>query len=431
MAENRFSRFNHLFSRENVNLLYNSLSNAFVALDKESFDLLSKLHAGDDTSTLPEDIKGMLLKIKGIADDEFEVNKIKYVTRSTRFDHSHLALTINPTLVCNFACPYCFEYDHNGKTMTTETEDRIVDFVKSHSEAKSMRITWFGGEPLIAFDRIESLSKKLLSLGLEYDAGIISNGYLVNEDVAKRISHLHITSMQITLDGLKERHDSRRCLKNGGATFDRIISSMKLLREFAPDMRIGIRVNIDHENDQEFITLYKFITEEFDGKVSVFPAFTGDSTEKGTCNLYNRNDRIKFAIKMFNEHGLVFDSFYPQSFRMECAIRKRATYVIGPEGELYGCWNDVGNPSRVYGNISEDLTNESLFISYKTKADPLEDPNCLKCLLFPACNGGCPYERIKRLERGDPPADCPLIKDNIDNHLWNHYLCRQKSIPNP
>ncbi len=45
MAENRFSRFNHLFSRENVNLLYNSLSNAFVALDKESFDLLSKLHA--------------------------------------------------------------------------------------------------------------------------------------------------------------------------------------------------------------------------------------------------------------------------------------------------------------------------------------------------------------------------------------------------
>ena len=216
----------------------------------------------------------MLLKIKGIADDEFEVNKIKYVTRSTRFDHSHLALTINPTLVCNFACPYCFEYDHNGKTMTTETEDRIVDFVKSHSEAKSMRITWFGGEPLIAFDRIESLSKKLLSLGLEYDAGIISNGYLVNEDVAKRISHLHITSMQITLDGLKERHDSRMgCLKNGGATFDRIISSMKLLREFAPDMRIGIRVNIDHENDQEFITLYKFITEEFDGKVSVFPAF--------------------------------------------------------------------------------------------------------------------------------------------------------------
>ena len=176
MAENRFSRFNHLFSRENVNLIYNSLSNAFVALDKESFDLLSKLHAGDDTSTLPEDIKGMLLKIKGIADDEFEVDKIKYVTRSTRFDDSHLALTINPTLACNFACPYCFEYDHNGKTMTTETEDRIVDFVKSHSEAKSMRITWFGGEPLIAFDRIESLSKKLLSLGLEYDAGIISNG---------------------------------------------------------------------------------------------------------------------------------------------------------------------------------------------------------------------------------------------------------------
>ena len=389
MAENRFSRFNHLFSRENVNLIYNSLSNAFVALDKESFDLLSKLHAGDDTSTLPEDIKGMLLKIKGIADDEFEVDKIKYVTRSTRFDDSHLALTINPTLACNFACPYCFEYDHNGKTMTTETEDRIVDFVKSHSEAKSMRITWFGGEPLIAFDRIESLSKKLMSLDLEYDAGIISNGYLVNEDVAKRISHLHITSMQITLDGLKERHDSRRCLKNGGATFDRIISSMKLLREFAPDMRIGIRVNIDHENDQEFITLYKFITEEFDGKVSVFPAFTGDSTEKGTCNLYNRNERREFAIKMFNEHGLVFDSFYPQSFRMECAIRKRATYVIGPEGELYGCWNDVGNPSRVYGNISENLTNESLFISYKTKADPLEDPNCLQCLLFPACNGGC------------------------------------------
>lgn len=81
----------------------------------------------------------------------------------------------------------------------------------------------------------------------------------------------------------------------------------------------------------------------------------------------------------------------------------------------------MGNPYKVYGNIDGLISNETEFIKYKVSADSLYDNECQACLLYPVCNGGCPYERIKRLGKGLPANDCPLIKEELDEYLWKHY----------
>jgi uncharacterized protein len=43
------------------------------------------------------------------------------------------------------------------------------------------------GEPLLAFNRIVSLTRKMQALGLKYKAGIITNGYLLTEDIAEAV----------------------------------------------------------------------------------------------------------------------------------------------------------------------------------------------------------------------------------------------------
>ncbi len=68
--------------------------------------------------------------------------------------------------------------------MTVEVEDRIVEFARSHVESQQILVTWFGGEPLLRMKTIRSLTAKLISLGKPYRAGIITNGYLLTEDVA-------------------------------------------------------------------------------------------------------------------------------------------------------------------------------------------------------------------------------------------------------
>ena len=36
-----------------------------------------------------------------------------------------------------------------------------------------------------------------------------------------------------------------------------------------------------------------------------------------------------------------------------CAADHRYSYMIGPKGELYHCWEDFGNPSLAVGNLVE------------------------------------------------------------------------------
>ena len=51
--------------------------------------------------------------------------KIKFYALAERFNNRRLDLTINPTLACNFACPYCFEEDHRNIYMSENTENEI------------------------------------------------------------------------------------------------------------------------------------------------------------------------------------------------------------------------------------------------------------------------------------------------------------------
>ncbi|MBD5240705.1 MAG: radical SAM protein [Barnesiella sp.] len=418
----KWSKFNHLFCHENHFLLYNSLSNSFAELDSELYHQLSEFIIGKDVTIEDEELSENLRRMKALTNDDIqEIEKIKFTTLLNRFDNSRLSLTINPTLACNFSCPYCFEFEHANKTMSNEVEDRIVSFIKTKPSVKTLSITWFGGEPLLAFDRIESLTKKMLELGIQYNSGMISNGYLITKQKAEKFEKLHINSIQITLDGMEETHNKRRALKNGVGTFKRILESIEILTKYAPKTRINIRVNIDKENQSEYIKLHHFFSEKYKHKISITPAFTSDPTEKGTSCLYNQQERHDFIVKLFNEHHIFFNNFYPSNRRAECAIRSVGTYVIGPEGELYGCWNDVGNPNRVFGKLGDKTMDESKYIAYKMRADALTDTECNDCILFPVCNGGCPYDRIKRFEQGLKPSVCPLMKNSLDEYLTLHY----------
>lgn len=423
-----FSRFNFAFERDGICLLYNSLSNSFVELDKESYDKIKDFQPGEKIDDLPEQLFDLLIHTKGLVEnDSHEIDKIKYLILQNRYRSDRLHLTINPTTSCNFACPYCFEYTHQGKIMTIEVEDQIVEFIKEHKAVKELNITWFGGEPLLAFHRIESLSKKLIELNLSYIAGMITNGFLFTEEIAKKLTSLKISRVQITLDGPEKSHNKRRYLKNGDPTYNRILKSIGILLKHAPEVRVLIRVNIDAENADAFLPLYDNLMSQFKGKITISPAFTGDSTDKGTSCIFDKKQQQSFMTNLFKNRGLNLIGFYPSTFRTECAVRGIGSFIIGPEGELYSCWNDVGNPEKIYGYIGGKVTNERQLLKFKVTADALDNAECQECLLYPVCGGGCPYERIKLHEVGKNPNDCPLLKENIEDFLWNHYLFKTNS----
>lgn len=282
-------------------------------------------------------------------------------------------------------------------------------------------VTWFGGEPLLAFKRIQSLTRKIETLGLRYGAGMITNGYLLDRDKISELKNLHIKSIQITLDGLATIHDSRRCLKNGGKTFDKIITNLSLIDELSPETYVNIRMNIDRTNIDDFIKLYKFIQDKKYKNIFLNPAFVEDKENpKSNPCFFNSAEKALFIKQLLKEHGLSFSLLYPDYKREECSVRNPLSIVIGPQGELYKCWNDVGNPNMVYGNLDTGITNEKVLLDYLSGADPFEDNSCKKCKLLPVCSGGCPHTRLQAEKKGIKKAGCPPIKSNLKSFLLLH-----------
>lgn len=426
----KWSKYNYLFKSPLYGyLLYNSLSNSFAELDEEGYIWLQSFMDKNDIEINDIDLYNNLLKMKAIIDDDRdEFYNIKYLTQLQRFSQNYLELTINPTLHCNFACAYCFEANKPPVYMTDFVEDRLVEFVKNMKHIQAIHITWFGGEPLMAFDRVISITNRIKKLGINYTSSMITNGYLLSDKIIDTLENLNISKLQITVDGLADIHNKRRPLVSGAETFDKIIENIDKIKNKNSNYNIGIRVNVDETNASNFINTFRFFYQRYKGNICVSPGFvTNESNCTAADCIFNREKKAKFLMDQYKLYGINLMGLYPAEDRYECPIRNPFHLVIGPEGEIYKCWNDVGNSEKIVGSLmNKEKVNHRLLTRYYTAGDPLDDPNCQNCFHFPICGGGCPYIRIENEFNNEKTDVCDYMKDNISKFLELHYEYKQK-----
>lgn len=427
----KWSKYNYLFKSPKFGyLLYNSLSNSFAELDEEGHLYLQSLAGKDNIDMVDDKLFQELVKMKALVeDDRDEFYNIKYLTQLQRFSQNYLELTINPTLHCNFACVYCFEANKPPIYMSDLVENSIIELIKNMKHSKCVHITWFGGEPLMAFDRIVSITKKIKDIGVNYTASMITNGYLLTDKVIDRLEDLNISDIQITIDGLAETHNARRPLVSGAPTFDKIIENIDKIKNRNNDYSILIRVNIDETNASNFIDTYKFLYNRYKGKIDVAPGFISNESNCTAADcVFDREKKAKFLLEQYRKYGLNLMGLYPSESRYECPIRNPFHLVIGPEGEIYKCWNDVGNKEKVVGSlIDKENVNHRLLTRYYTAGDALEDPQCRDCFHFPICGGGCPYTRIENEFGKDKTDVCDYMKEHLLDFLELHYEYKTKN----
>jgi uncharacterized protein len=67
--------------------------------------------------------------------------------------------------------------------------------------------------------------------------------------------------------------------------------------------------------------------------------------------------------------------------------------VVGARGELYKCWDSVGNSGEVVGHLRswKDLDDRAVkWLRY----DPFADEDCRSCIALPGCMGGCAHHQL-------------------------------------
>lgn len=179
----KLSKYTFLFGTdEKEYYAYNTLSNALIKLDEESYAILQRLKGDAQVSKTGLDKEAEEdLYNNTILTDSDEDDFLKYKASITRLrsQRASMHLTLAPTMDCCFKCPYCFEKHKEQGYMTPEVMDSIIKFVSSYRDLKYIKLTWFGGEPLMAVRQIEEFYDKFIP-GWKggFDSNIITTGYL-------------------------------------------------------------------------------------------------------------------------------------------------------------------------------------------------------------------------------------------------------------
>ena len=333
-----------------------------------------------------------------------------------------VSLTICPTMGCNFDCPYCFE-DHYPRKMSAEVQDDVVALATrmlDTSRAKELSVTWFGGEPLLAPDIIESLSTRLMALaeekGAKYTAGIITNGYLLSQENADMLERCKVSTAQVTIDGLGATHDATRYLRGGKPTFERIVSN---LRNVKMSFKISVRHNVHEGNRDEVSALEAFVkelAEESGNTIHYYPAPVSGSPaadERGKqVGLLCESDASDIGIKQEAGRFSVGRGHY-------CGANNIWTVGIDDRGNLQKCWEAVDKPAISFGTAHDwdpgnplaTCTNADNLTMYLNTANPVPDDECRECIWLPTCVGGCPHKRLF------DERQCIAFKDNPEGYV--------------
>ena len=314
-------------------------------------------------------------------------------------------LVVCPTLACNFDCPYCFEH-HGAGRMSAEVQDDVVALAERMLEvsgATALDVTWFGGEPLLAPQVIDSLGKRLIALceaqGVRYHSSIFTNAYLLTQEIVDMLALRKVSHAQITLDGLGAMHDRTRPLAGGGPTFQRIVDN---LRSVHIPFKVFIRQNVNAQNAASVSELQAFVNElarESGNDIAYHPVTMVGSAAS------ERASRAPRALEG-DEASRVGLLELIRSFRharpLHCDAQTLWSVCVDEQGRLIKCWEGAARSDLSFGTAHDwdpadplaTADDPDKLTMYLNTANPALDEECRSCVWLPVCAGGCPQKLL-------------------------------------
>jgi uncharacterized protein len=255
-----------LLKTESGYYLYDSGTNKILGCRKQIFELLQDLFI-KDVSKAVEDFVSQYCQQEFLSAAEeiieaINTEKILLLKKATNYglsDHfkdfrkvlstSIKGMNLEVTCECPLRCTYCIYQDHyrdkrnySNKSMSLETAQKAIEFLKKHSiNSDTIMLGFYGGEPLMRFSFIKDCveySKNILK-DKKLKFNMTTNAVLVTPEIAEYLFKEGF-SILVSLDGPEKIHDRYRIDKNGKGSFKRTINGLKILAEKYWEIKKGI-----------------------------------------------------------------------------------------------------------------------------------------------------------------------------------------------
>ena len=245
----------YLFEYNNDKMMFDLASGMVVELSDFAYDFIAlcsrkdwpgvirtiqKQHHGVSIGELRKTLEQ--LKAKGLFTDPPEFDEKAQEERiQALWQHHPYRLQLVISQSCNLSCVYCYmeKNQSNAKKMLMSRKQafQAVDHLIERSGRRhNLQVTFFGGEPLLNFQRIKDVVKYCKEAEQKYNKEfmfeLITNGTLLDGEIADFVIE-HDMLLFVSLDGWRGMHNKQRPSINGKDYHEKILRNAKRMdREY-------------------------------------------------------------------------------------------------------------------------------------------------------------------------------------------------------
>jgi len=317
-----------------------------------------------------------------------------------RKEHKLTYLFWECTMNCNFHCKHCGskagEKKYENGLSTEEIKNAFEDIARNFNP-REITIAVTGGEPLLRLDIFEVMAYAK-SLGFSW--GMVTNGYLINENVVQQMKDAGMSSVVVSIDGIGKTHDAFRGVEG---SYEKAVQAVRLLSsaEFLKDLQITTSVH--SENIGQLEEMYKTF---IDFNITSWRAMNVDPIGRAEENkrILLNAEQLKYLlsfIKAKRKKSPINVTYGCESFLgLEYEGDVRGWYFICNtgintgsilyNGDIFVCPNVSRREEFIQGNVKEDSFSEvwrNKFGLFREKERTKCD-KCIKCMFWEECLGG-------------------------------------------
>lgn len=431
-----------IFSRHNIFSKIKDSENYFIVnLLTGNADIVNpmdaeKLNRLINKEALADNVFMNDLSEKGYWVDEQAEEKLyrsRYLDFIDSRDNDEIQLFFVPNYSCNFACSYCYqdEYAPQKELLTNEIIDSFFNYIQNEFAGRRKYITIFGGEPLLNSPKQKEFISYLISkaniAGL--DVSFVTNGYALTEyiDILRKGS---IREIQVTLDGTSPVHNSRRVLKGGSGTFDKIVAGIDAC--IASKMTVNLRMVADKENIENLPELARFAIEKGWTSSPFFKTQIGRNYELHHCQsapgkLFSRISLYEKFYELIKQNPHIVE-FYKPAYSISRFLSEndslpdplfdscpacKTEWAFDFTGHVYSCTATVGKADESLGTFYPEVSRNEGLVNLWESRDVTAIEECGTCNLQLACGGGC--GSVAKNRTGNIcSSDCRPVKELLE-----------------
>ena len=315
---------------------------------------------------------------------------------------------------CNLKCKYC-HFPHNPLDMHIDIALSSIETifrVANRERASRVHIKYMGGEPLLQYNNIITISnyaKKIAKESdIELDELIVTNGLLLDTQKIKKIKELDI-KLTISLDGIGRYNAQRADILSTNRIMDAINLSIK------NGLLPNISVVVNEKNIDGLAQLVSWILKRglrFNLILVRNSLFYQDKflEQKIIDGLLKTFETIEENLPKYNIINSMFERLTPLNAHSKTCGAGENYLVFDPRGEIAKCQMEMHNIVANYQDNDpiKKIQEDTKFVkSYDV--DEIEE--CNECDIRYFCTGGCPmqtYYSVGRYNQKSP--NCNIYK---------------------